>query len=177
MPSTGWGFYPLNGQAQCTSVLLYRAYRSGLINCWPILNVIELRLPWIGLCLSCKELCQDEIRFYKVPDGCRSHSKALIFQRAIMLLDLKFRLKCATSSLCSIWLEVIKHNGERPQTVPWSSQLFWVWLEVEVTQWSKQKLLWEGCLLSKHRCLVLAVPSVLECMPRSSQVIVLYSIC
>ena len=83
--STGWGFYPPNGQAQCTSALLYRAYRSRLINCWPILNVIELRLPWIGLCLSCKELCQDEIRFYKVPDGCRSHSKALIFQRAIML--------------------------------------------------------------------------------------------
>ena len=83
--STGWGFYPLNGQAQCTSALLYRAYRSGLINCWPSLNVIELRLPWIGLCLSCEEPCQDEIRFYKVPDGCRSHSKALIFQRAIML--------------------------------------------------------------------------------------------
>lgn len=74
---------PLNGHAQCISVLC-RAYRSGLISCWHIWNDIELRLPWVGLCLSCKEICQEEIKFYEVLHGWGSHNIALIFQRVII---------------------------------------------------------------------------------------------
>lgn len=95
-----WGLlnkHPFNGHAQSISGL-YGVYTPVSINCWHTLNAIELGLPWVGLCLSYKELCQDEIRFYKVLDGWGSHSSALIFQREIM-----FGLISRSCKICNIF--------------------------------------------------------------------------
>lgn len=136
-----------NGHAQCISDL-YRASRPDWISCWHIMNAIELRLPWVGLCLSCKELCQDEIKFYKSLHGWGSHCRASIFQRAIMLGWISKSCKIYNIFFCVTFCWSLLGMLMRGVRIPYFNSCR-VWSELEMILWSQQKLLWAGGLLFK----------------------------
>lgn len=164
----------LPGHARCRDIF-YRAYGSGLIGGWQIVIAIELRLPWVGFCLSRKELCQDEIKFCKILRGWGSHSRTLIFQRAIMS-GLISRWCKTCNIFCVMFcgrLSGMMMKGLRKLCF---DSCVWVWPELEwLSGPNRSRCGQEFCIrnLGTLTCSTLR----LGVLARSSQDIFLYSVC